>query len=286
MIIRHCVVTLQSVLKLLKLKTPRKSFQFLQKKTYHIEMIYNSLPFEWISSESWLGMSSGVFILVVSIKGSSVGSDASTLSTFLVTSPLTGISFKTPLSFKSVVASLSIEISDSPSCFFASVVFSTYVLNKDSKKCVLLWCFNNVYFCCTLIILRHPVTILVTDFTNPDNLTSCYPLTRHRNGWKVIEANCPSKSATFMLTLSFNAICNLLCITVLLYACDSLNQSCLTYCIYTITFVYSVSSSLANKTLVTLHNVVSTYLPLYLLGCSKASQPVGTTVYICHGKGE
>ena len=41
-------------------------------------------------------------------------------------------------------------------------------------------------------------------------------------------------------------------------------------------FMYSISSSLANKTLDTLHNVVSTYLPLHYLVVSKASQPVGT----------
>ena len=125
-----------------------------------------------MSSESGLGMSGGVFILVVSIKGSSVGSDASTLSTFLVTSPLTGIYFKTSLSFKNVVASLSFEISHSTSCFFASVVCSTYVLNKDSKKCILFVCSNNQFTFCDFIILRHPVTILVTDFTNPDNSTN------------------------------------------------------------------------------------------------------------------
>ena len=42
-----------------------------------------------------------------------------------------------------------------------------------------------------------------------------YPSTRPPNGWKEIEADCPSKSVTFMLTLCLNAICNLLCITVL-----------------------------------------------------------------------
>ena len=45
-------------------------------------------------------------------------------------------------------------------------------------------------------------------------------------------------------------------------------------------FMHSISSSLANKTLDTLNRVVSTYLPLYLLGCSKASQPVGTVSFI------
>ena len=42
--------------------------------------------------------------------------------------------------------------------------------------------------------------------------------------------------------------------------------------------MYSSSGSLANKTLDTLHNVVSTYLPLYHLVVSMASQLVGTII--------
>ena len=44
-------------------------------------------------------------------------------------------------------------------------------------------------------------------------------------------------------------------------------------------FMYSISSSLANKTLDTLHNVVSTYLPLYLLGCFNGKSARWNTHY-------
>ena len=42
-----------------------------------------------------------------------------------------------------------------------------------------------------------------------------YPSNGPQNGWRVIKANGPLKLAKFMLTLCFNAICGLPCITVL-----------------------------------------------------------------------
>ena len=45
--------------------------------------------------------------------------------------------------------------------------------------------------------------------------------------------------------------------------------------------IYSLH--LANKTLDTLQNVVSTYLPLHYLVVSTASQPVGTNTIVSYG---